>query len=67
MYDKIISPYYFNENVNQHTYLELLQNFLLPALRGEPYFESVFFQQDSYPAHSSVLVKNYLQEHFGNR
>lgn len=67
MYGKIIGPYFFNENVNQRTYLELLQNFLLPAIRNEPNFESVFFQQDGCPAHSTVLVRNYLQENFGNR
>ena len=67
MYGKIIGPYFFNENVNQRTYLEMLQNFLLPAVRDEPNFESVFFQHDGCPAHSTVLVRNYLQEHFGNR
>lgn len=67
MYGKIIGPYFFNANVNQHTYLDMLQNFLMPAVTDEPNFQSVYFQQDGCPAHSTLLVRNYLQEYFGNR
>lgn len=47
-YHGIIGPYFFNSNVNQHTYLDMLRHFLRDGLIDLPldYRQSMYFQQD---------------------
>lgn len=52
--------YFFEDNVNQHTYLDMLPNFLSDALDDLPldYRQLMYFQQDGCPAHFSRIVVN---------
>lgn len=64
--NKIIGPFFFENNLNQHNYLDILQNFVLPSLEDIDR-DTVYFQQDGCPAHSTNLIKNWLDNHFPER
>lgn len=66
LYNRIVGPYFFNENLNQHNYLEMLQNFLLPSLEQEE-LGHIYFQQDGCPAHSTLQVREWLNLHFPDK
>lgn len=61
----LIGPYFFDGNVNGGNYLDMLENFVLPAIQniGMPQF----FQQDGAPPHFSISVRNWLNEVFPDR
>jgi len=43
----VIGPYFFNEEtVNQHNYLNMLQNYFLPIMKKKNIAKKMFFQQD---------------------
>jgi len=72
----ILGPYFFEQEqngqpvtVNGARYHEMLENFVLPALRDRPddQMERLIFQQDGAPPHIYRPVKQILQENFGNR
>lgn len=67
-YHGIIGPYFFDSNVNQHTYLDMLRHFLRDGLIDLPldYRQSMYFQQDGCPAHYSRIVVNWLNRKFGD-
>lgn len=65
-YDKIIGPFFFDTTVNQHRYLDMLENFFLPAME-DVNLEEFYFQQDGCPAHSTRLVTHFLNQHFQER
>lgn len=67
--DKIIGPYFFDVVVNQHSYLNMLQDFLLPALEDITLEkrQQMYFQQDGCPAHSTLLIQNFLDVHFSGK
>lgn len=76
--DFILDPYFFEHEQNGRTraitvngdrYLNLLEDFVLPALRARPgdQIETLIFQQDGAPPHIYRPVKQVLQESFGNR
>ncbi|KAJ8956830.1 hypothetical protein NQ318_014244, partial [Aromia moschata] len=62
----IIGPYFFKENLNRNTYLEMLQNCLTDTLDELPlsYRTRMFFQQDGCPARHAVTVRNWLNSEF---
>ncbi|KAJ8962493.1 hypothetical protein NQ318_000881 [Aromia moschata] len=62
----IIGPYFFKENLNRNTYLEMLQIFLTDKLDELPlsYRTKMFFQQYGCPAHHAVTVRNWLNSEF---
>jgi hypothetical protein len=43
---KIYGPYFFEETVNQHNYLEMLQNFFCPKHLRTESNKNYYFQQD---------------------
>lgn len=61
----IIGPYFIEGKLNQHTYLNILHNFLddLPIQHRN----SLYFQHDGCPAHSTLIIREWLNEHFGER
>lgn len=66
--NRIIGPYFFEENLTGPRYLDFLQNFLLPELnRLFPNRNDLWLQQDGAPPHYAVLVRNYLDNVFANR
>lgn len=68
-YDRIVGPYFIEHNLNEHVYLEILNTFVLPFLNAlEPEVRrNLFWQQDGCPAHCTLLVRQWLNEHFGER
>lgn len=66
-YHGIIGPYFFDNTVNQHTYLDMLQNFVDERLDDLPinYLARCYFQQDGCPAHYARIVVEWLNQQFG--
>lgn len=66
MYDKIVGPYFFGTNLNQTSYLDLLENFLLPVLDEVNLQQrcKLYFQQDGCPAHNAIRVRQWLNTTF---
>lgn len=67
-YHGIIGPYFFDTNVNQHSYLDMLRHFLRDGLSGLPldYRHLMYFQQDGCPAHFARIVHSWLNRKFGD-
>lgn len=65
-YHGIIGPYFFENNLNGDTYLDMLQNFLKFELDELPlsYRNRMIFQQDGCPAHHAATVRNWLNLEF---
>lgn len=61
----VIGPYFIEGRLNQHTYLNILNQFL-DELPYEPRYFS-YFQHDGCPAHSTFRVCEWLNEHFQER
>ena len=62
---KIYGPYFFEESVNQHNYLEMLKNFFwLKHYRVESHGK-YYFQQDGATPHTANLVQDWCGSKFG--
>lgn len=60
----LVGPYFFEANVDQHTYLELLRD-RLPELLADVDLETrqrMVFQQDGAAPHFAVIVRQFLYE-----
>ena len=68
-FNGIIGPYFFNRNLNQETYLDMLENFLNEKLDelNLNYYVTMFFQQDGCPAHYAVAVRDWLTRKFQDK
>lgn len=68
-YSGIIGPYFFESNLNQHTYLHMLNTFFHDHLNDIPLVDrrKLFFQQDGCPAHSTRIVREWLNQQFGDK
>ena len=64
---KIYGPYFFEESVNQHNYLEMLQNFFWPLHQRVPHPQKYYFQQDGATPHTARVVQDWLSEKFEDR
>lgn len=61
----VIGPYFFEENVNSESYLNMLGNFVIPelhALNIDP--QQIWFQQDGASAHYAKDVRHFCDENF---
>lgn len=65
----IIGPFFINNTLNGNRYLQLLENQILPALMQLPNIniQDIYFQQDGCPAHNTLIVRHYLNQHFPER
>lgn len=63
--DVLIGPYFFDGTVNQHVYLAMLEEFLIPEMEHRGInIQNVIFQQDGAPPHSTNIVTAWLNNHF---
>lgn len=73
--NRILGPFFFNDNLSGEMYLEFLQFELVPALAvlfpngNDPDVpnENIWFQQDGAPPHYARNVRRYLDEVFPGR
>lgn len=66
----ILGPFFIDGNLGGPKYLDLLLSQIVPAIQdlfpGE-LFDDVWFQQDGAPAHYTLIVREFLNETFGER
>jgi hypothetical protein len=61
---KIYGPFFFENNVNQHNYLKMLQDFFWERHRKVQGYTKYYFQQDGARPHTANLVQNWLKSKF---
>lgn len=66
-HNKLIGPYFFDENVTGESYLNMLQTYFIPSLKRCHRFSSTIFQQDGAPPHWARSVRTFLDESFPRR
>lgn len=63
MGETLVGPYFFQGNVNQHTYLELLENYLVPTLHDRAIDRAnVIFMHDGATPHFVLNIREWLDE-----
>lgn len=65
----LVGPYFFDRNVDQHSYLELLRD-RLPELLEEVDLNTrrrMWLQQDGAPPHFARIVRAFLNRNYGER
>lgn len=65
----LIGPYFFEENVNRLTYLQLIRE-QLPELMEDVDLETrrrLWLQQDGAPPHFALIVRHFLNENYNGR
>ncbi|KAK3929171.1 Histone-lysine N-methyltransferase SETMAR [Frankliniella fusca] len=69
LHDRIIGPFFFEENVNANVYTNFLLNDLDNLLEDTPLAvrDAMWFQQDGHPAQSSLAARAVLGEKFPGR
>lgn len=60
----LVGPFFIDGNLNQHTYLDLLQMEVGPQVNDLRCNGAIIFQQDGAPAHSAAIVREFLNETF---
>lgn len=60
-------PYFFQESVNQHNYLEMLRDFFWKRHCQVSNFQKYYFAQDGATPHTANIVQKYLKSKFSNR
>lgn len=63
----VIGPYFFEGSVNQDSYREMLEMFLIPQLKSRRVFSRTYFQQDGARPHTAHSVIEFLTSRFGDR
>jgi hypothetical protein len=62
-----VGPFFTRNNVTGASYLALLQNEFMPVVQQWPSFNDLVFMQDGAPPHWTLLVRDWLDEHFTGR
>ena len=57
--DDVVGPIFFDDNVNDDNYHQLLEAHALPFINRQ--FEEMVFQQDSAPVHYTNFVQIYCE------
>ena len=65
--DRVIGPYFFNDNVTGKSFLEMLKEEIIPHFETFPDFDDVIFQLDGAPVHYAFEIQNYLTSKFTNK
>ncbi len=64
---KIYGPFFFENYVNQHNYLDMLKTFFWPKHLKTAEYKKYYFQQDGAGPHKATMVQSWLKSKFGNR
>lgn len=65
---RIIGPFFIEGNLTGQKYLELLQNQIVPALQAlDINVNEIWYQMDGAPPHSTMAVRNFLEQTFPHR
>lgn len=64
--NKLIGPFFFRENLNSEKYLHFLNNKIFDVLNRMPLNlrQNMWYQQDGASIHSTVAVRNFLDQKF---
>lgn len=65
--EHLLGPYFFDGSVDQHSYLRMINTWLLPELTARGLADIITLQQDGAPPHFAVAVRTRLNELFPNR
>jgi hypothetical protein len=65
--NRVFGPYFFEDSVNQHNYLEMLQNFFWPKVLRTADYKKYYFQQDGATPHTAISVQTWLSGRFGTK
>ena len=65
--NRVFGPYYFEDTVNQHNYLEMLKNYFWPKVLKTAEYKKYYFQQDGARPHTAKTVQTWLKDQFGKK
>ena len=65
--DRVIGPFLFESTVKAKDYLEMLQEFAIPAMKRMRRFSKTIIMHDGAPCHWANTTKSFLYSNFGNR
>lgn len=61
----IVGPYFFDDTVSANSYINMLQEFVLPELIRLGYNPAeIIYQNDGAPSHTAAQTRQWLTEHF---
>lgn len=63
----IIGPFFFEETVSGQSYLNMLNNFIIPQVNQIDVNMNLIYQHDGAPGHFDRRVRQRLRERFGDR
>lgn len=67
--DRLIGPFFFNENLTAERFLDFLENSLWDVIEELPIQTrlDMYFQLDGASVHNAAIVREWLNEHFPNK
>lgn len=63
----LVGPFFFEGNINADSYLNMLQEQIIPALQQFENWGEFYWQQDGAPPHWALRVREYLNDIFGEK
>jgi hypothetical protein len=63
----IIGPFFFSDTVTAESYLEKLNDEIVPAIESRMNLEEIFYMHDGAPARYAQSVRHFLHETFPDR
>ena len=63
----VIGPFFFDSTVTGQSYLNMLNDFMIPQLQSLGIGLPAWFQQDGTPAHYALIVRQFLDDKFQGR
>ena len=65
--NRVFGPYYFEDTVNQHNYLEMLKKIFWPRVLRTGEYVKYYFQQDGARPLTARTVQTWLKEKFNEK
>jgi hypothetical protein len=63
----LIGPFFFRDTVTGHSYLEKLDEEIVPAIEYRMNLEEIYYMHDGAPAHYDQSVRHFLDKTFPDR